>query len=134
MKNYLYLFFTLVFLFSCREKNNSKSHEEIARDTAKFTRVIVPDTAGCGWYFNDRDIKDTLVNELAIIKASIDTLRGVPKDTFLTIKKYPRLLTCRVPAFLMKPNDTILISGYVYWVNQSEDPPGKPIFITKIVY
>ena len=59
---------------------------------------------------------------------------GYPSDTFLVIKKYRRLLACSVPSFLMKPNDTILISGYVYWIYSYEDPRGFPTLITKIVY
>jgi len=124
-----------VVLYSCKEKNNSNSPKAIAENNStKYRMEIVPDTSGCGWFFNDRHIRDTLINESAVIKKIYDTISYTFSVTLLTTKKYRSLLACSILAFLSKPNDTILISGYVYWTYSFEQPPGYPTLITKIVY
>ena len=128
--------FSIIVYVSCSNNSvNSSSKKTTAEnDSIKYTREVVPDTSGCGWFFNDRHIRDTLINELAIIKESFDTISNIFSATFLATKKYRSLLACSIPAFLIKPNDTILISGYVYWTYSFEQPSGYPTLITKIVY
>src|SRR5690349_119469 len=98
MQKNLLLFLIIAVLFSCRQKPSPAIQNTIAKsDSIKFSRVIVPDTLGCGWFFNDRHIKDTLIDELADIK-KLYTFSVSSSGTLLTTKKYRNLLACSIPS------------------------------------
>jgi hypothetical protein len=129
---YSVLILICIICFSCSQGKDSESGnldnaEKLSSyDTVVFNMKLTPDTAGCSWIIADREILDSLVLERTIIKTT--------SDTFLTTSKYKRLWACSVPSFLLIPNDTILISGYVYRVYSSDGLPGYPTLVTQIVY
>jgi hypothetical protein len=107
----------------------AKSHRNkagIEYDSLKYDQIFIPDSAGYNWIFEDRVIVDTLEFEKAVVVATT--------DTFLSLPKYIRLWTTPIPKKLMVPNDTILVSGFIYSLLPSVDGKGYPILVTQLNY
>ena len=109
---YIISFFLYLLFLSCDSKDKNKitdlqiKDSIIKYDTIKFNRSLLPDTSGCSWITEKRVALDTLKFEKAIVLAT--------SDTFLATTKYKRLFYCTLASHFMVPNDTVLISGFVY--------------------
>ena len=132
MKVLLNLISVIIILNSCKEAKNQVDNkikiiqQTFLYDSLRFNTKYIPDTAGCWWIFKDREIIDTLTFQKAFLK--------VTSDTFLVTKNYRRLFLCpKLPRFLL-PDDTVLISGYIYRIYADEGTGGNPTYISRIDY
>ncbi|MCW3111173.1 MAG: hypothetical protein JWQ09_5679 [Segetibacter sp.] len=125
----------LFFCFLCFSCNQKKMHSPtkylgdksvVHYDSIKFNHKLIPDTSGYNWIIEKRAILDTINFVKAVVV--------VMSDTFLSLPKYKRLWSCPLPLNIMVPNDTILISGFVYEVLPSNGGKGYPTLITQLVY
>lgn len=129
-----YCFLNLLFIccLSCVERTqkpnaNIVNERKIPNyDSIRFNNKIYLDTIGCMWMVKNVRIIDSLSFEKAFFKA--------PADTFLVTVKYARLWACNIPRFLKVPNDTVLISGFVYDIHPYDHGPGYPAIINQIIY
>ena len=129
--------YTMIFLFSfhffsCNSKKVSEpkiplqGKRTIGYDSVKFNHKLEPDTSGYEWIIENRSILDTIELEKAVVVAT--------SDTFLSLPKYKRLWSSPIPSKILVPNDTIIVSGFVYKIHPSNGGKGYPMLITQLIY
>jgi|SRR5688500_4736939 len=129
---YWFLSLLLIFCWSCVEQSQKPKKDLVDKkpvpnyDSLKFNNKIYLDTIGCMWMVKNVKIIDSLSFEKAFFR--------VTTDTFLATVKYARLWDCNIPGFLKVPNDTVLISGFVYDIHPYAHGPGYPAIIKEIIY
>jgi len=106
-----------------------------------YSKEIKLDTSGCALMIEGRHIVDSLNREMAFIRIISDTLDSddsilhIEKDTIIYTTRYINLSLCqKIPSFIEREGDTLLISGFVYNTGSAEGGRGKPTVIFKINY
>ena len=139
MKAKLLTISLIIFSF-CNHKQESLNMKEVNNsfvlinkiggyDSIKYDKIINIDTTGCWRHKFNNKLKDSLINEKAVVKVEYGNI-------FFKTAKYERLWVCKsnFPAWLFNYNDTLLISANVYSIGGAESMPGQPAILQKLIY
>ena len=133
MKKIIVILLSLWIFICCNERREKKNNFElkvtniVGYDTIKYNCILYLDTVGCWYHKFDNTLKDSLINEKAIVTREFN-------QVFFKTVKYDRLWVCKLTDFPIPANDTVLISANVYNISGSEKMPGQPTILYKLAY